>query len=114
GLIDAAVVGVLAEARVAAPLANCCDRCREPAAAPCCEAGPGETGLQLSEHPLTAGLWSVVGGVVQAAVRQRQFGNGAPRLAVLHRERTGGVREVVLAADLPDPHRDLVQPVAGQ
>src|SRR5208337_436620 len=93
-------------------LADRCDRCLEPAAAPCRWVSPGETGLQFGEHPLAAGLWGVVGGVAQVAVRQRQFGNGAPRLAVLHPERTRGVREVVLVAHLPDPYRDLVQPVA--
>src|ERR1700753_4256893 len=60
------------------------DRCLEPATAACRRVS--ETGFQVGEHLLAAGLGSVVRGIAQVLVRQRQFGDGAPRLAVLHQE----------------------------
>src|ERR1700744_4617363 len=62
--------------------------------------GACEIWLQLREHPLTTGLGSIVGVVVQILVRQRELGQRAPRLAVLHQERACGVGQVVLVADL--------------
>ena len=69
---------------------------------------------QHLEHPLTAGLGGVVGGGAQEPVRQRQFGDGAPGLGVLHQQRPAGVGQVVLLAQRAHPHRDLGQPPAGQ
>ena len=62
-----------------------------------------EIRAEFGEHLLAAGLRRVVGGVAQVLLRQRQLGDGAPRLAVLHQERTRGVGQVVLVAQPDGP-----------
>ena len=76
--------------------------------------GTREIGSQRAEHLLAARLGRVVRGLAQVLVGQRQLGDGPPRLGVLHEERPRGVGQVVLFAELPQPHRDLDKPVARQ
>src|ERR1700749_4935622 len=77
---------------VASPAPHGGDRGLQASAASRRRVGTGENVSQLDEHRLAARLWRIVGGVAQVFVRERQFGDGPPRLAVLHQERACGVR----------------------
>ena len=65
-----------------------------------CRVGPDECGSSAANIFSLRVFRGVVGRVGPVLVRQRQLGDCPPRLAVLHQQRTRGVRQVIFVAYL--------------